>query len=351
MFATLTPQVGIALAEHLGLAPSLPVPSFFSSRISFTETLLKAGNDAVAVAAGFPDGFVPKTFPDGSVQDEWGIRSRRVGLYNEMAVHPLAEVETPEDLDGFDFPDPDAPGRFRLAEQTVRRYGNDYAILGDQECTVFEMAWYLVGLEKFLIDLALKKTYVFHLLDRILDISIRQGQRLIALGADVIWTGDDMGDQNGMILSPELWREVFKPRLGSVFSAYRRINPDIRIAYHSCGSILPIIPDLIEIGLDILNPIQPRAAGMDPSFLKRSYGDRLCFFGGIDIQELLPRAAPDQVFRSVQKAIRILGNGGGYISAPAHNIQPDTPVENILAFFDAVKRFSSSPKTSKGPRE
>jgi uroporphyrinogen decarboxylase len=321
----------------MGLPPAQPVPSFFSNRISFTETLLKAGNDAVAVAAGFPDGFSCQILPDKSIRDEWGIRSRPFGLYNEMVGHPLADIETPADLDGYDFPDPDAPGRFRLAEATVRQYGNDYAILGDQECTVFEMAWYLVGLEKFLIDLTRKKAYVFELLDRILDISIRQGRRLIELGADVIWTGDDMGDQQGMMLSPALWREVFKPRLRSAFSAYRRANPDIRIAYHSCGSILPIIPDLIEIGLDILNPIQPNATGMDPAFLKKAYGDRLCFFGGIDIQELLPRATPDRVFRSVQETIHILGARGGYIAAPAHNIQPDTPLENILAFYDAVR--------------
>ncbi|RPH97545.1 MAG: hypothetical protein EHM72_13495, partial [Calditrichaeota bacterium] len=162
---------------------------------------------------------------------------------------------------------------------------------------------------------------------------------LIRMGVDVIWCGDDFGGQNGMIMSPELWREIFKPRIRTIFEAFRRENPNVKIAWHSCGSILPIIPDFIEIGLDILNPLQPLARDMDPLFLKRKFGRDLIFFGGIDVQELLPYGHPQQIKDQVRHCIKVLGENGGYIVAPAHNIQNDTPVENVLAMFEAVKSF------------
>ena len=124
-----------------------------------------------------------------------------------------------------------------------------------------------------------------------------------------------------------------------MFEAFRSIRPDIKLAWHSCGSILPIIPDFIELGLDILNPIQPLAAGMDPVFLKTEFGMDLAFFGGIDVQELLPRGTPERIKDEVRRRIEILGRDGGYIVAPAHNIQPDTPMENVMAFFEAVLSY------------
>jgi uroporphyrinogen decarboxylase len=122
-----------------------------------------------------------------------------------------------------------------------------------------------------------------------------------------------------------------------MFEEFRKVNPDIKLAWHSCGSIPEIIPDFIEIGLDILNPVQPRAKGMDPEFIKEKYGKDLVLFGGIDLQNLLPYNTPEKIKNEVKKMIGILGKDGGYILAPAHNIQPDTPVENILAIFEAVK--------------
>jgi uroporphyrinogen decarboxylase len=140
-----------------------------------------------------------------------------------------------------------------------------------------------------------------------------------------------------MLISPAMWRRVFKPRIRGMFEAFKGAKPDVKLAWHSCGSIVPIIPDFIEVGLDILNPIQPRARGMEPRFLKREYGRDLCFFGGLDIQELLPRGTPAQVRDEVRRLVEILGADGGYILAPAHNVQDDTPTENILAVFEAVK--------------
>jgi len=245
-------------------------------------------------------------------------------------------------IERYDFPDPLAKGRFTAAKQAVKKYGRDYGIIGDIETSFFETSWYLVGLEKFLSDLACEEDYVPVLMDRVMHINTEIGKQLIELGADIIMAGDDFGTQTGMLLNPSLWRRHFKRRIEYMFQEFRKVNPYIKTAWHSCGSILPIIPDFIEIGLDILNPIQPLAKGMDPVFLKREYGKDLVFCGGIDIQNLLPTGKPERIKKEIKKIIDVLGSGGGYIIAPAHNIQADTPVENILAFFEAVKQYQTS---------
>lgn len=163
------------------------------------------------------------------------------------------------------------------------------------------------------------------------------------MGVDIVLTGDDFGTQRGMLIYPQIWRRIFKPRYARVFRELKELNPAIKIAYHSCGSIVPIIPDLIEIGLDILNPLQPRAAGMDGKILKKKYGDRLSFFGAIDEQKVLPFKSPEEVKEEVRVKISDLAPGGGYILAPAHNIQPDTPLENIFAMYEAVNEHGRYP--------
>jgi len=337
IFATLTPQVAVKLAKALDVPEEPPLDSLLSTRISHMALLTKLGNDCVGIAACSPDDFPTKTLPDGTMVNEWGMRFKSCGLYNEFCEYPLAGAESVSDIENYTFPDPLAEGRYDAAKKAVAEYRKGYAIFGDLECAMFETAWYLVGLEKFLMDMAMEKPYIFALLDKVIEINTEVGKQLITAGADVIWAGDDFGGQNGMVMSPETWRKVFKPRIRRMFEQFRRARPDIKLAWHSCGSIVPIIPDFIEIGLDILNPIQPKAAGMEPKFLKDNYGKDLTFFGGIDLQELMPYGTPRQIRDEVKRRIEILGKNGGYIVAPAHNIQDDTPLENIFALFEAVK--------------
>jgi uroporphyrinogen decarboxylase len=265
------------------------------------------------------------------------------GLYNEFHTYPLAQAETPADVIQYPFPEPDSPGRYHAARETIDRYSDQYAVVADLETVMFETAWYLVGFEKFLTDLVREAEYISVLLDRILEYHLIIAKRLIELGADIIWAGDDFGTQKGMLMSPELWRRHFKPRIEYLFQKFKQFKPDIKIAWHSCGSILPIIPDFIDIGLDILNPIQPKAAGMGPRALKNLFGDRLSFFGGIDIQHLIPFGTPNEIRQGVWETASILAEGGGYLAGPAHNIQDDTPVENILVFFSACRDFRFNP--------
>jgi uroporphyrinogen decarboxylase len=205
------------------------------------------------------------------------------------------------------------------------------------------MAWNLVGLEQFLTDMALGCEYVGPLLDSVADYSIGIGLALIDLGADAVLTGDDVGMEMGPMISPRMWRKWLKPRLQRVFDAYRAARPDIVLVYHTCGSVLPFVDELIEMGVDVLNPIQVTAKGMDAAWLKRTYGQRLAFCGGVDQREVLPHGTTGEVEDEVRRRIGELGPGGGYVLAPTHDIQSDTPVENVLAVFEAARRWGTYP--------
>ncbi len=338
IFVTLTPQVARKLSDHLGIPYEEPYDSLLSTRISHVELLTTLGNDCVGIAACAPDDFPTRDLGNGILENEWHMKFIDQGIYFEFFEYPLAHAETKADIDAFDFPDPHAPGRFDTARKNLKKYKDDYVIVADLETAIFETSWYLVGLEKLLMDMMTAAEYVDPLLDRIMEVNLAIGKELIAMGADMIWAGDDFGSQNGMLISPDLWRQYFKPRMKYMFDEFRKVNPDIIIAWHTCGSVVPIIPELIEIGLDVLNPIQPLAHGMDAGYLKKTYGDRLVFFGGFDIQQLMPSGTPEEIRAEVRRLKSVLGKNGGYIIAPAHNIQDDTSVENILAFFDEAKK-------------
>jgi uroporphyrinogen decarboxylase len=340
LFVTLTPQVAMALSNHLQLPYEEPADSLLSTRISHPRLLTALGNDFVGIAACPPASRPTVTSTDGLIRNEWGMIFKNAGLYNEFYEFPLSAAENESDIINYDWFNPEDPTRFDFSTEAVSRYGKEYGIGADLETTIFETAWYLTGLEKLLTDLLIRPPYLEPLLDKIMEINLITGKRLIELGADIIWAGDDFGTQRGMVMDPETWREIFKPRIKIIFEEFRKVNPDIKIAWHTCGSMIPIIPDFIEIGLDILNPLQPNAEGMDPEFLVREYGRDLNFFGGIDIQELLPNGPVKRIKDEIKRRIEIFGKYNGYIAAPAHNIQPDTPVEHIIALFEAVKEFS-----------
>jgi uroporphyrinogen-III decarboxylase len=155
---------------------------------------------------------------------------------------------------------------------------------------------------------------------------------------DMIWLGDDVGGQNSMLMSPKMWRTYLKPRMAELIGALRLINPHIKIAYHTDGVVYPIIPELIEIGIDVLNPIQPMA--MDPEKLKVEHGDQLCFWGSIDLQQTLPFGTPDEVKNEVITRLKTIGKSGGLIIGPTHNLQLDTPLENFWAMVDTIRQTS-----------
>lgn len=275
--------------------------------------------------------------------DEWGIKRRLSsnGLYYDIIEHPLREG-TLEEIDRFQWPEPRRREVFQGLEERAKYlyFHTDYAIVGDPlSPALFEPAWYLRGMENFLVDLVQNRRYAEKLLDTLLEFQLQFfGEFLSRVGGyiQVIMLGDDLGTQRAPLFSPELYREIIKPRHRKLFE-FIKSRSKAKIFLHSCGAIRPFIPDLIDAGVEILNPLQPLAWGMEHSELKREYGGRLCFWGGVDTQGAL-RGSLQEVTVEVERRVNALGRGGGYVLAPAHNVQPDVPSENIVEMFDhAIK--------------
>jgi len=272
--------------------------------------------------------------------DEWGITWKNAeyttkygkGYYTEIVDHPLTDDKA---IDSYEPPDPNRPEFYLEAERVIREYKEEYWIVGVTVTTIFETAWALRGLEQTLLDFVDNPDLLNGILDIPYHYHLTAAKRLVEMGVDMIWIGDDMGAQEGMIISPDTWRRFLKPRMAEFISSLKALNPDVKVAYHSDGCIYPIIPDLIEIGLDILNPVQPRS--MDPQNLKKEYGNTLCFWGSIDIQHTLPFGTPEDVRNEVIHRLKTLGEGGGLIIGPTHHVQLDTPMENFWALVNTIR--------------
>jgi uroporphyrinogen decarboxylase len=333
-----------SLTDAFGEKLTIPVhytTSYFEDltyRISANELRVAMGSDCVVVGGSLPSGYAHPTTNDGCIINEFGLKMRQGPLYMEVIEAPLADVTSGQTVNEFPFPDPLADGRFDDAIKYIEQDKDDYFIIGDLELTMFEMSWHMVGLEKFLVDMSMGEDYVDVLFDRVLEFTVGIGKKLVELGVDMIWTGDDIGAQNNMLISPRMWRKYFKPRHGELFQELKATNPDVLIAYHSDGVVAPVLDELIEIGMDVFNPVQPNVPGHEPEELKSKFGDQVAFWGAIDQQHLLPQGTPEEIEADVAAKIRVLGEGGGYMCSPAHIIQSDVSIDNVEAFVNSVKK-------------
>jgi uroporphyrinogen decarboxylase len=210
---------------------------------------------------------------------------------------------------------------------------------------IFEMSCRLRGFEQFFLDLAGDRRLASCLLERVLEFKIaRWGALLRAAGSSalVVLESDDLGTQRGPVISPALYRELIKPLHRRLFAAIRQsAADDVFLLLHSCGSVVELVPDYIDLGVDALNPLQSTAAGMDPALLKRRFGSALAFWGGgVATQTVLPYGKPDQVRDQVRERIEVLSPGGGFVFAPEHNIQPDVPIENLVAMWETFSEHA-----------
>jgi uroporphyrinogen decarboxylase len=294
------------------------------------------GEDMLLTSVGWANSYYQAP---GTYQDEWGVTWSSIpyqtrfgtGHYTETVARPLASTAA---LDRYRAPDPHRPQLYFEAERLIRDFGHQYWIVGVTVTTIFETAWALRGYEQLMIDFVEDPALTEAILDIPYCYHLAAAEKLVRLGVDMIWTGDDVGAQHSMLISPALWRKYLKPRMAQFIATLKAINPKLKLAYHSDGCIYPIIPDLIEIGVDVLNPIQP--ASMDPLRLKREYGGRLCFWGSIDEQHTLPFGRPADVREEVLARISTLGSDGGLILGPTHHVQLDTPLENFWAMVNTV---------------
>lgn len=330
------------LLERFSVKHGIPVhytQSYYEDltyRLSGNELRVAMGSDCIIVGAGLPRGYGHPVEGETLV-NEFGMKMRQGPLYMEVVEHPLADLTDPKQVEDF-FPDPLAEGRFDDAAMYIRKYKGEFFIWGDIELTLFGMMRNLVGMEKLLMDMALDAAYIPVLAEAVMEFSLAIGKQLIALGVDGIWGGDDYGAQDRMLMSPEMWRRYFKERYRKLHGAFLALNPALVLAHHCDGAVAPILDDWIEVGLQVFNPVQPNVPGHDPRSLKARFGDRLSFWGAIDQQQLLPFGTVHEIEAAVKHVAETLGAGGGFMVAPAHIIQPDTPMENVEAFIDAVKK-------------
>jgi uroporphyrinogen decarboxylase len=324
-----TPEVDEKLKEH-----------FRTERMEVV--LEKLGVDLRIVEAPYV-GPELRTWEDGRFENYWGsIRkpvSNEAGTYNEAVEFPYAEFKTLEDVERFRWPKVEWFDFSKVAEG-CKKY-SDYAIVfgSPGNMDLINGTSYGRGVEQTIYDIALEDPIGLACMQKRFECCHEISRAGLEAGRgriDILWIGDDYGTQNGMLMSPEKWRKLFFPRLKEMCALGHEYGAKVML--HSCGSTRPLWPGLIEAGVDIYQTVQPEAKDMDPAELKAEFGGQICLHGTISIQKTLPFGTPQDVAAEVRTRIETVGKNGGLIIAPAHNCQPDTPVENLLALYETVQQ-------------
>lgn len=283
---------------------------------------------------------------DGTFTDEWGVKRIVAGDYANLIDHPL-RTATIDDLENFDWPDPADNYDFASIREPARMLyeEGEYALVGclGSPGNTFEQAWYLRGLSEFMLDMIRNKDFVHALMRKVLDQRKRNVELYLnEVGEfiDVVQLADDMGSQENLLFSPKLYHELIKPYQLELCDHVRSLTK-AKIYFHSCGSVAPLLDDLVEIGVEILNPVQVAASGMEPETLKQRFGKKLSFWGAIDTFDVLPKGSPQRVRDEVARVVSILGEDGGYVMGPVHNICADVPPENVVAMYEAGQETSA----------
>lgn len=316
---------------------------------SYDEVLLeKFDIDFRRIYLGSPRNWNRVYNPDGTWRDKWGILRKKVSYCSEMIDSPLSGAST-EDLECYPWPDYTDPGLVEGLEDKVKDlyFNTDYALVGPPVGPggLFETAQWLRGMENFLIDLILDKSFAKKLLEKLLEIQIgflTTYLDIVGPFIEIMEYNDDFGTQQGLLIAPKLYREMIRPCHKEIIG-FIKSKTKAKVFQHTCGAVYDLIEDLIDIGVDILNPVQPKAAGMDSYRLKRDFGNRLVFHGGVDVQEVLPTGTKADVEEEVRTRLRAFALGGGYILAASQIIQYDIPPENVVTMFEAAKKWGQYP--------
>jgi len=336
------------LRQHLGLPATEPRIMAIHDQLAVVDEDLaqRLETDFRLLILGRPSGFEYRFTDEGAYEaftDEWGVARRKPkdgGLYYDVYRNPLANADSLVELKAYRFPDPQDDGRF----VTLRAQAEEAALKGKvvvlaSPCQgILEVYARLRGYEQFYLDLAANHDYVAYMLDRMVEFKSAYWERALELVGDlvdVVVEADDLAAQNSLLMSPQTYRNLVKPRHQRLFSYVKGLAP-VRVFFHSCGAVRPLIGDLIDAGIDILNPVQISSAGMDLPELKRDFGRDLVFWGGgVDTQRVLCTGTPAEVKADVSRNIEALAPGGGFVFATVHDIQADVPPENIMAMWEA----------------
>jgi uroporphyrinogen decarboxylase len=291
--------------------------------------------------------YVGPPLPPG--EDVWGVRrapiahqtaSGDTGSYDEIVHYPLAGAKDPGDLDAHRWPTTAWFDYAALPDRIAAEQAHGERCLMVANGNLFETAWYMRGFERAFLDMVLQPDLFHAIMARVTDFYVDHFQRMLAAAGgavDLAFTADDIGGQQGLLLSLDMWAQHLKPyhvRLNEAIHAF-----GVKVIYHTDGGVMDAVPGLIDMGIDVLQALQFSARGMDARTLKARYGDQLCFEGGVSVQTTLPFGTPGDVRCEVEALIAVLGAGGGYILGPSHAIQAGTPPENVVAMFDTAASF------------
>ena len=282
--------------------------------------------------------YYKETLPQNIIFDEWSVGAvpGSTEHFLEYKFHPLAFCETAEDVLRYEWPDIDADYRFDGMAEKIRTYKDrGYAVMGELYQTIFEMSWLLRGMETMLMDFYLNEEVAHAICEKLMNFRIKQAQKYAKLGVDIIRLGDDVATQNGPMMSNEIYRKYLKERTRKIIRAAKEINPDILIFIHCDGKVEDIVGEFIDIGVDILNPVQPECNDLKKIYEK--YGKKIAFWGGIGTQSTMPFGSTKDVKEKVKEVQKILGENGALLLAPTHILEPEVPWENVVAFVEAVK--------------
>ena len=334
----LTDNVYFDVKKYLGIEGDIPQYRIGSTANYYDEHVLEALDiDFRHVWLDSPD--KPKSVKndDGTVTDIWNITWSKEGSW--PSYFPLKDLSEQEIME-YKWPIPEKNWNVDTLIKRAKHYyeDTDFAVVAKSVLDgagIFERCYYLRSLDKFFMDMVEHEDIVSFIIDKITEVEIKLWDiYLSAVGpyVHIIQRATDLGTQEGLLISPAMYRKYFKPADQKVYEFIKSKAPKAKLWFHSCGAIEPLISDFIDIGVNILNPVQPNCKGMDSSLLKKKYGDRLCFHGGIDIQKALP-ASREDVIKEVEMRIDSFAPGGGYILAPANHVQKDTPAENVVLLY------------------
>ena len=343
------------LYEHLGIEDADPpfISPWMNICLNVDERVLQRFRSDMRLVYAFSPLWIDE--PDGTKTWPWnmGMRIKKTGLYDDPFEFPMKDMTTEEDIADYPWPDPANTPSVAPPElvDMIRSLQEEtgYFLVADSfyDSWPFNGYAFVSGMDKWLIDMKIRPKFYHKLAERMLEITLQVDADFyskVGPYVDAAQIYDDLGTQERLLMSPQDYREFYKPYTAEIVKNIRKyIRPEAKILLHSCGAISEVIPDLIEIGVDILNPVQPLAKNMEPERLKKEFGKDLCFMGGLDIQQLLPLGRPEEIREGAKKLIAQYGEGGGFIFAPSHNIEPDSSPKNICAMFDAAQEFGRYP--------
>lgn len=321
------------------------------------EMIEKLGIDMYYVSPRSGVSIHSKSFDDGSFIDEWGCYWKKTAIdgghfYFELVNPPLAQA-TIADLETYIWPDPEDPERYVGLKEEMKevRETTDLAILAKFAGAVFELATYMRGHEQWYRDIINNQEFAHTLMDKICQIQKRTNEVIMAEVGEYVdilrLSGEDLGMQDRPLVSPKTFKKVIKPHLQELWAHAKKTlhqyQPEAKIMLHTCGSVRPFIADFIESGVDILDPVQPGAKDMNRFDLKEAFGDQIVFHGNIDIQKILPFGTKEDITNEVREAIKALAPDGGFLLAPAHNVQGDVSAEKLVHMVNCVHEFGNYP--------